>query len=96
MMPPQRGQMCRLIGDTAHWGQAVILHIVDEHVRVLTGAYKLVGEATLDPAQSYQLVRRVKSLDSGVHVSTMTRHITKVDLESHNKNHKFTVDRLTL
>ncbi len=24
MMPPHRGQMCRLIGDTAHWARAVL------------------------------------------------------------------------
>lgn len=44
-----------------HRGQRVILHIVDDEVRVLTESYKLIGEATLDPAQSYQPLRRVKN-----------------------------------
>ncbi len=55
-----KGTMLHLNVGYAHRGQRVILHIVDEHVRVLPNAYKLVGEATLNPAQSYQPVRRAK------------------------------------
>ena len=55
-----KGKMLHLNVGYARRGQKVILHVVDEHVRVLTSAYKLIGEATLNPAQSYQPVRRAK------------------------------------
>ncbi|MDE3031956.1 MAG: IS481 family transposase [Acidobacteriota bacterium] len=53
-----KGKMLHLNVGYAHRGQKVVLHVVDEHVRVLTSAYKLIGEATLNPTQSYQPVRR--------------------------------------
>src|SRR5664280_101689 len=40
-------------------GQSVIMHVIDNEVRVLTEDYKLIGEVTLDPRQSYQPIRRV-------------------------------------
>ena len=53
------GKMLHLNVGYRHRGQRVILHIVDEHVRILSEAYSLIGEATLNTAQSYQPVRRV-------------------------------------
>jgi transposase InsO family protein len=42
-----------------HRGERVILHVIDNQVRVLTEDFKLLGEATLDPRQTYQPMRRV-------------------------------------
>lgn len=55
-----KGKMLHLNVGYAFRGRRIILHIVDEHVRVLSDTYSLIGEATLDPTQSYQPVRRVK------------------------------------
>ncbi len=40
-----------------HRGRRVILHVVDSNVRVLTEEFKLLGEATPDPSQSYRPMR---------------------------------------
>jgi hypothetical protein len=55
-----KGKMLHLNVGYRHRRQRILLHVIDEHVRVLTEDYKLIGEATLDPTQSYQPVRRVE------------------------------------
>jgi transposase InsO family protein len=55
-----RAKMLHVNVGYRHRGQRVILHIIDDEVRVLTKDYALIGEATLDPAQSYQPLRRVQ------------------------------------
>lgn len=42
-----------------HIGQRVILHVVNDDVRVFTDDFKLLGEVTLDGGHSYQAMRRV-------------------------------------
>jgi transposase InsO family protein len=56
-----RSKMLHVNVGYRHRGERVILHIIDDEVRVLTESYALIGEATLDPAQSYQPLRRVKN-----------------------------------
>ena len=53
-----KGKMLHLNVGYARRGQRVVLHIVDERVRILSEGYALIGEATLDPTKSYQPVRR--------------------------------------
>ena len=55
-----KGKMLHLNVGYRHRRQRILLHIIDERVRILTEDYKLIGEATLDPRQSYQPVRRVE------------------------------------
>lgn len=54
-----RGKMLHINVGYRHRGRRVILHVVDAEVRVLTDDFTLLGEATLDPSQSYQPMRRV-------------------------------------
>jgi transposase InsO family protein len=54
-----RSKMLHINVGYRHRGRRVILHVVDNEVRVLTEDFKLLGEATLNPAQSYQPMRRV-------------------------------------
>jgi transposase InsO family protein len=42
-----------------HIGQPIILHVINDHVRVLTDHYQLLGEATLDANHAYQSMRRL-------------------------------------
>lgn len=55
-----KGKMLHLGVGYRHRGERVILHIVDERVRVLSESYTLIGQATLNPAQGYQPVKRVE------------------------------------
>ncbi len=41
-----------------HGASVLVVHIVDERVRILSEGYALIGEATLDPTKNYQPVRR--------------------------------------
>jgi transposase InsO family protein len=49
-----RGKMLHINVGYRHRGKRVILHVIDTHVRVLSEEFKLLGESTLDPTQSYQ------------------------------------------
>jgi hypothetical protein len=42
-----------------HIGQKVILHVINDDVRVLTDKFKLLGEVTLDGRHAYQSMKRV-------------------------------------
>jgi transposase InsO family protein len=55
-----RSKMLHINVGYRHRGKRVILHVVDTSVRVLTEDFKLLGEATLDPNQSYQPMRRAQ------------------------------------
>ena len=55
-----RGKMLHVNVGYRHRGQRVILHVIDDEVRVLSEDYTLIGEATLDPTQSYQPLRRAQ------------------------------------
>jgi transposase InsO family protein len=55
-----RGKMLHINVGHRHRGRRVILHVVDSNVRVLSEEFKLLGEATLDPSQSYQPMRQAQ------------------------------------
>jgi transposase InsO family protein len=55
-----KGKMLHLNVGYYHRRRRILRHIIDERVRVLTEDYTLIGEATLDPRQSYQPVRKVE------------------------------------
>ncbi len=55
-----KGRMLHLGVGYRHRGERVILHIVDERVRVLSEHYVLIGQATINLAQGYQPVTRVE------------------------------------
>ena len=38
----------------------MVLHVIDDEVRVLSEDFTLIGEATLDLTQSYQPLRRAR------------------------------------
>ena len=43
-----------------HRDQRVILHVIDDEVRVLSEDYTLIGKATLNLTRSYQPLRRAQ------------------------------------
>ncbi len=55
-----RGRMLHVNVGLRLQGKSVILHVIDDEVRVLDVRYRLLGEATLDPSQSYQPMRKAE------------------------------------
>jgi transposase InsO family protein len=49
-----RGRILHINVGYRHRGKRVVLHVIDDHVRVLTEEFVLLGMATLDPTQSYR------------------------------------------